>query len=168
MKQRSICLGLAAMLALPALAQSWQRPSACPASLQLFGTGVQHCPSGSCTLTVVVAPPSGEATCRASIPNGLLKVEPGEARRVKWQISPSCPASRCRFADVGGITILTDPDWQMDDPQFSASSPREYGWRDKNTVHLAIASYEPHVMWRASPQDVWQSCCPVDPKIIND
>lgn len=157
-------------LAAPAvLAQSWVKPSNCPAQFRTLGTGIQRCPADSCTIKVTVVPPTGNTPCIASITNGDFRVTPsaGPNKKIKWQIS-SCPASKCRFDDTQGIYILTDPATQMIDPSFTTISPRVYGWKDKNDVNLAQVTYEPRVWWQSSPGADPQACCPIDPKITND
>ena len=169
MSHRALVFCFVTLAAPAVLAQSWVKPSNCPVPLRTLGSGTQRCPAEGCTIKVTVIPPTKSTPCIASIDNGNFYVTPsaGLKKQIKWQIS-ACPASMCRFDDTQGIYILTDPATQMIDPSFTATSPRVYGWKDKNDVNLAVVTYEPRVWWRSSPGAQPQACCPIDPKITND
>ena len=168
MSHRALVLCFVTLAAPAVLAQSWVKPSNCPAQLRTLAFGIQRCPANSCTIKVTVTPPTGTTPCIASIANGDFRVAPsaGPNKAIKWQIT-SCPASKCRFDATDGIFILTDPDSQMIGRNFTAMSPRVYGWHDKNDIQLAKVTYEPRVWW-TSAGAAPQACCPIDPKITND
>ena len=182
----ALCLSLSSLHA-----QTWTRPAGCPdpetARLKLAerlavkstsGQKVlkddpnnpQVCNGGACDIKVVVTPPVDGGMCFASIDQSPLLVKKGKTPRLSWKIDSTCPVSQCKFARLKkGITILEDKDGQVWDESFSATSPRVYKLSDRNSLKDSFIRYEPHVFWKTSSSPVvWQSCCPIDPRISNE
>lgn len=137
-----------------------------------YNTTIGACPLGVCPLLIIeVIPPSGKNACVARVQNfGLLRVPDNQKSLIiKWSIDATGTCStkgKCSFDGADGIHIISNGSGQWSTSAYTATT---FDMLDRNQPQFrnALLQYEPHVFWRDA-QGKAQSCCPKDPRIIND
>jgi hypothetical protein len=187
MKKKLVSLCTLMVFAPTALAQgAWTMPANCPkkaamASIMSVGGPPVECRAGAlfdvCHVKVEVTEPRDGNACVAAIGHSEMKVTQGTRPFIIWTIAAqNCLPDKCKFDTDSGISFLQDPKpASMYGKVFDDSRPRVFSYSDRNArkvhpanVEIEAVKYEPHVWWRPDPKAAWQSCCPVDPKIVND
>lgn len=165
-------------------AQQWQKPEECSPEAKeqvrqalaiaaakqktFLNAHSAGCSSDFCPSVRVQVTMQGNM-CVASVTTGLIRVLPGGPVDIRWSLlatGPCAAPNQCRFDNPTGITILSNQGIPFGNPVIGATS---VGLPDLNnsTVRKPIAGYEPHV-WLTTIDGVSRTCCPIDPKIIND
>lgn len=163
---------LGSVCGLLVLAGCASAPPAAPARV-LTGTPIS-CPNNApndppqCNVVVTMSMPTS-TSCAGNVPSQITFGSPGSAARnipIVWTLSPLQSGSYTfKFANPGGITINSDPQNQLSQPQGGNSSTTSYTLIDALS-QVSTMTYSVNVT--ASNGGVMPLVCSIaDPRIIN-